>query len=139
MIRLRWRRRTSSGGIRTWASLPKPVLIPYTVVPLATTRSTTARDTASRLRAPASAVAGRSPRATATTSSIVRDLPSRITGEDMREKIEPWDTENRKRRRDRGASSTRREGKGEFCPRPLLPLPIRYGCLGITPLLLAAR
>src|SRR5262249_49471475 len=74
--------------MRTLASLPKPVLIPYIVCPVATAPSTS-----SRLRSKASRAAGstriraRGSRATRTTSATVRERPSRTqSGSGMAEK-----------------------------------------------------
>ena len=78
-----WRAR--SGGIRTCASFPKPVVTPYIVAPRAIAPSTVRRDarTASSARG---AMVTRAPcRATATTSSIARERPSSTTEAAMRQ------------------------------------------------------
>ncbi len=70
--------RTRSGGMRTVARSPIPVVTPYTVSPDATFASTTARAAAMRSRAPV-ATATASPAATRTTSSTDR-VPPTSTG-----------------------------------------------------------
>src|SRR5437667_406020 len=57
-IRLSCSRPRSAAGMRTWASLPKPVVTPYMVSPRATAASTTRRDAPIRCNAPGATAAG---------------------------------------------------------------------------------
>ena len=78
--RFSWSRRASAGGMKVVARSPKPVVIPYTTSPAATSRSTTARASSIRARASPSRTARAPPRATASTSAIVRSAPDRTIG-----------------------------------------------------------
>src|SRR5437016_2410063 len=69
-----WRAR--SGGIRTCASFPKPVVTPYIATPRATASSTVRRDRRTASSACRAMVTAALRRATATTSSMDRERPS---------------------------------------------------------------
>src|SRR6266566_2024159 len=83
-IRLSCSWRMRSAGMRTWASLPNPVVTPYMVAPRARAASTTSRLRATSRSAPAGIVTVAPSRATATTSAIESDRPSMVTGARIR-------------------------------------------------------
>ena len=84
----RHRRRARAGGcaggsrrsfrsMRTSASVPKPVLMPYVAASPAATRSTSARERSTRARASGASATWQSPRATSRISSKLSVSPSR--------------------------------------------------------------
>src|SRR5258708_824645 len=70
--------RSWSGGMRTWASLPKPVLTPYITSPRLSAASTVRREAATPASAAFAMATAAPPRATATMSAMVRERPSRV-------------------------------------------------------------
>ncbi len=79
-MRFRWSSETRSGEMETSASLPNPVLMPYTAWPRLTTASTTSRLAATARNCCGSRATFSFSRTALTTASMVRCFPSsRIT------------------------------------------------------------
>ena len=110
-IRLSCNWRARSGGIRTCASFPKPVVTPYIVAPPAIAASTVRRDARTASSARGAMVTEAPCRATATTSSIESDRPSRVTGAGIREEAMPW--------RDQTPSQGGRASRARSSPLPI--------------------